>query len=99
MCRLSAQSTEADLSYDVILISLGSRYHMYCSNISRTYLVDPNKAQEAQYKALLDAHEAAIHALQPGKPMSDAYAAVVQTLQVGRWHDSGLVSELAVHST
>ena len=55
---------------------------MYCSNISRTYLVDPNKTQEAQYKALLEAHEAAIHALQPGKPMSDAYAAVVQTLQV-----------------
>ena len=96
MCRLSAQSTEADLQYDVILISLGSRYHMYCSNISRTYLVDPNKTQEAQYKALLEAHEAAIHALQPGKPMSEAYAAVVQTLQVRSWHDGGSDSKPCV---
>lgn len=82
LCRPSAQSSEDDMQYDVILISLGTRYHMYCANISRTYLVDPNKSQQAQYEALLEAQEAAIDALQPGRPMSDAYAAVVKTLEV-----------------
>ena len=45
-------------------------------------MVDPTKTQEAQYKALLDAQNAAINALKPGKQMSDAYKAVVSTLQV-----------------
>ena len=66
----------------MILVSLGARYQMYCSTLSRTYLVDPNKIQEAQYKALLEAHAAAIAALKPGKPMSAAYNAVVSTLKV-----------------
>lgn len=82
LCRLSAQSTEEELKYDVILMSLGSRYQMYCSNLSRTYLVDPNKTQEAQYKALLEAQTAAINALKPGKPMSDAFNAAIATLKV-----------------
>lgn len=80
--RLSAESSNEELKYDVILISLGARYYAYCSNIARTYLVDPNKTQQAQYEALLEAQEAAVQALQPGKPMSDAYAAAVKTLQV-----------------
>lgn len=83
-CRLSASSTDEELKYDVILVSVGSRYQMYCSNLSRTYLVDPNKTQEAQYKALLEAQTAAINALKPGKPMSDAYSAVVDSLKVGQ---------------
>ena len=81
-CRLNAQSSDGELKYDVILLSVGSRYKMYCSNISRTYMVDPTKTQEAEYKALLDAQSAAIIALKPGKPMSDAYNAVVSVLQV-----------------
>lgn len=80
-CRLNAQSTEEELQYDAVLISLGARYQMYCSNISRTFLVDPNKQQEAQYKAILEAQDAAIAALKPGRPMSDAYEAAVKTLQ------------------
>ena len=79
---MSAQSNEEELTYDVILVSLGARYQMYCSTLSRTLLVDPNKTQEAQYKALLEAQSAAIAALKPGKPMSDAYNAVVATLKV-----------------
>ena len=61
---MSAQSSDAELKYDVVLCSLGSRYSMYCATISRTYLVDPNKTQEAQYKALLEAQEAAIAAVE-----------------------------------
>jgi Xaa-Pro aminopeptidase len=39
--------------------------------------------QETQYKALIDAQAAAVKALKPGQPMSEAYHAVVKTLKVG----------------
>lgn len=41
--RVSAASTEAKLSDDIIIVSLGARYKNYCSNISRSFLVDPPK--------------------------------------------------------
>ena len=61
---------------------------MYCANIGRTFLVDPVKQQEEEYKALLQAQDAAINALVDGAPMSAAMAAVVQSLQVllATWH-------------
>ena len=37
----------------MVLCSIGVRYSSYCANVARTYLVDPTKQQEAQYKALL----------------------------------------------
>ena len=38
--KVSAQSNEKNLSYDIILCSLGARYKNYCANISRTFMVD-----------------------------------------------------------
>ena len=34
------------LHYGVIVAALGVRYRSYCSNVSRTYLVDPTKTQQ-----------------------------------------------------
>jgi nucleosome binding factor SPN SPT16 subunit len=64
------------------MCSLGARYSMYCANIARTYLVDPSAEQEAQYKALLAAQEAAIAALVVGAPMGAAHTAALKALQV-----------------
>eukprot|EP00891_Asterochloris_glomerata_P001119 jgi/Astpho2/1119/Aster-07668 len=77
----SAQSDDRHLEYDVVLCSIGVRYSSYCANVARTYLVDPTKQQEAQYKALLQAQEAAIGALVEGAPMSAAGQAVVSALE------------------
>jgi Xaa-Pro aminopeptidase len=67
----------------VILVSLGTRYQSYCANVSRTYIINPNKAQEAQYGALLAAHEAACAALKEGQP---ARASMEAAVKVGhRW--------------
>lgn len=79
--KVSAASDDRRLEYDVILCSLGARYSMYCANIARTFLVDPVKQQEEEYKALLQAQEKAINALVEGAPMSAAMAAVVKALQ------------------
>lgn len=64
------------------MCSLGARYSMYCANVARTYLVDPSAQQEAQYKALLAAQEAAIVALVVGAPMGAAHTAALKALQV-----------------
>lgn len=80
--KVSAASDDRRLEYDVILCSLGARYSMYCANIARTYLVDPVKQQEEEYKALLQAQDKAIAALVEGASMSAAMAAVVKALQV-----------------
>lgn len=61
----------------------GVKYSQYCAIIARTYLIDPVKQQEQEYAALVAAMEAAVKALKPGAPCSDAHAAAVKALQVG----------------
>ena len=60
----------------------GAKYSQYCAIVARTYLIDPNKQQEQEYAALVAAMEAAVKALKPGTPCSDAYAAAVKALEV-----------------
>ena len=60
----------------------GAKYSQYCGIVARTYLIDPNKQQEQEYAALVAAMEAAVKALKPGAPCSDAYAAAVKALEV-----------------
>ncbi|RLV90278.1 FACT complex subunit SPT16 [Spathaspora sp. JA1] len=50
----SAVSTESMLIGDgVILSSIGLRYKSYCSNVARTFLIDPTSEIEANYDFLL----------------------------------------------
>jgi nucleosome binding factor SPN SPT16 subunit len=42
--RSSAVSDKEQLHAGTILCSFGARYKSYCSNIGRTYLIDPQKA-------------------------------------------------------
>jgi len=82
--KLTAQCEETNLHYGVILASVGARYSSYCANVARTYMVDPTKEMEGEYKAVAAAHAAAVGALVDGAPMSAAHAAVVAAL-----HDAG----------
>uniref|UniRef100_A0A7N0U8U9 FACT complex subunit n=1 Tax=Kalanchoe fedtschenkoi TaxID=63787 RepID=A0A7N0U8U9_KALFE len=80
----SASSNDDNLYYDptsVIICAIGSRYGSYCSNVARTYLIDPNAAQSKAYEVLLKAHEAAISALVPGKKISTAYQSAISVIE------------------
>lgn len=79
--RPSAESDDKHLHFGCIIASVGARYSNYCSNISRTLLVDPSKEQEEAYSAVLKAHEAAIDALVPGATLRDSYNATVDALK------------------
>ena len=79
--KISAQSTNKTLKYDIILVSFGARYQDYCSNIGRTFLVDPPKFVSETYETLLGTQNACLEAMVPGKPLKAVYAAAVKYLR------------------
>ncbi|KAL7575718.1 hypothetical protein ACA910_003052 [Epithemia clementina (nom. ined.)] len=79
--RASAQSNNENLSHDIILVSLGARYRNYCSNIGRTFFVDPPKKVSEMYELLLEMHEACLAAMKPGNPAKAVYKAAVEFLR------------------
>jgi len=85
--RVSARPTDQPLSYDIITVSLGARYQLYCSNIARTFLVDPPRSVSDTYELLLAVQESCIAAMVPGKPFKSAYNAAVKKLQYEKRDD------------
>ncbi|OQR85010.1 FACT complex subunit SPT16 [Achlya hypogyna] len=79
--RPSAQSNSAPLKFDVIIASLGSRYKGYCSNVARTFFINPIKSMERSYELLLDAHELCISELRPGKKISSVVEKVTKFIE------------------
>ena len=71
--KLSAQSDDKTLHAGTIIAGLGLKYKSYCSIVARTYLVDPNESQEANYKLLMSVHEAIIKEAKEGVAVKDLY--------------------------
>ena len=72
--KLNAHNDEENLHAGVILSSMGLRYKSYCSMIARTYLVDPNKSQESNYKVLLQVHNLVMKEIRDGAQVKDIYS-------------------------
>ncbi|EPQ27210.1 uncharacterized protein PFL1_05133 [Pseudozyma flocculosa PF-1] len=90
--RTSAVSTvkrlEADGNGGVVVASLGIKYQSYCSNIGRTYLIDPHKTQQKTYAFLHELQmEIAEKFLRAGATCRDVYA---KALEYVRAKDSKL---------
>lgn len=79
--RISAQSSKETLKYDIVMASLGARYQFYCTNISRTFLVDPPKRVSKAYETLLAMQSACLHAMKPGNALKGVYAAALKYLK------------------
>jgi len=90
--KLNAQSSDETVKYDIIIVSLGARYQMYCSNISRTFLVDPPKAISDTYDILLGMQNACIEAMVPQRRLSTVYYAAIDYLKSSG--NGGLVKSL-----
>ncbi|CAK7220465.1 FACT complex subunit spt16 [Sporothrix curviconia] len=58
----------------IIIAAMGMRYKSYCSMIARTFLVDPNKAQESNYRLLAAVHSLALKEISDGVACKDVYA-------------------------
>ncbi|KAK1754796.1 FACT complex subunit-domain-containing protein [Echria macrotheca] len=57
----------------VIIAAMGLRYKSYCSQIARTFMVDPNKSQESNYKFLLSVHNLILKEIRDGVAVKDVY--------------------------
>ncbi|VDL87543.1 unnamed protein product, partial [Nippostrongylus brasiliensis] len=79
--KWSTESSDKLLHYGVIVTSLGARLENYCTNITRTLMVEPSKNLEEAYEGLLATQAAIIEALKPGVKLSDVYAVGVKTFR------------------
>lgn len=79
----SAMSSEKRFIGDgSIIASLGMRYKNYCSNIARTFMIDPSPEMEANYNLLLDlqAHIAK-NLLKDGVVAKDVYDGAIDFIK------------------
>ena len=63
---MSIYSDKNQLHFGVIVCMLGTRYKSYCSNISRTLMVDPTDEMQKNYEFLLETESVIISKLQHG---------------------------------
>ncbi|XP_030372702.1 FACT complex subunit spt16 isoform X2 [Scaptodrosophila lebanonensis] len=71
--KFSAAADKNHLHFGVIVCSLGARYKSYCSNISRTFLVNPTETMEENYTFLVNVQEEILKLLVPGAKLCDVY--------------------------
>ncbi|CAM9902691.1 unnamed protein product [Ascophyllum nodosum] len=66
-----AQADQRNLSYDIILCSLGARYKSYCANVSRSFFINPPKKVQSTYRTLLALYLKCLDNLRPGVSAKD----------------------------
>lgn len=79
--KFGLDADEQNLHAGVIVAALGLRYQSYSSMVARTYMVDPSKAQEANYKILLSIHNEVIKTIRDGVPTKDVYAKALSIIK------------------
>lgn len=83
--RPSSTSNDNNLhDTGVVIASLGMRYKSYCSNIGRTFLIDPSKQIEANYDFLLDLQKHIVSLLKPGIKANELHAGALQYVKSQR---------------
>jgi nucleosome binding factor SPN SPT16 subunit len=79
--RFASEPNDDNLHAGIIIAALGLRYKSYCSSIARTYLVDPNKSQESNYKLLYLIHNTIIKEIRDGMAAKDVYARAISIIK------------------
>jgi Xaa-Pro aminopeptidase len=70
---------------DLLLVDAGCEYDCYASDVTRTYPVSGRftPAQRAIYEIVLDAHDAALRAVAPGRHWNEPHDAAVKVITRG----------------
>lgn len=71
--KFSVISDKNYLHFGAIVCSFGARYKNYCSNISRTFLVNPTDEIQNNYNFLVSLEEELLKKLVPGAKLSEVY--------------------------
>lgn len=64
-----------------IVVNVRVQYCGFTAALARTYLIDPSTADEEQYRAIMDAHQAAIATLIVGASLDEPRAAAKKSLE------------------
>ncbi|XP_017471590.1 PREDICTED: FACT complex subunit spt16 isoform X1 [Rhagoletis zephyria] len=79
--KFSALSDKNYLHFGAIVCSLGARYKFYCSNISRTFLVNPTDTMQENYNFLVNVQEEILKLLKPGAKLNEIYDTTVEYIK------------------
>jgi nucleosome binding factor SPN SPT16 subunit len=79
--RLTQDVNDDVLHPGTIIAAMGLRYKSYSSSIARTFLIDPNKAQESSYKVLFNVHNAVLKEIRDGVVAKDVYAKALSIIK------------------
>ncbi|KIM49314.1 hypothetical protein M413DRAFT_438502 [Hebeloma cylindrosporum] len=72
--RYTVESSEDNIAHKgVFLVTFGIRYKSYSTNVGRTFIVDPNPDQEAQYSLLLALQADLLSFMKDGLSARDVY--------------------------
>lgn len=71
--KFATSSNSDSIHFGSIVSSLGLRYKFYCSNISRTLMIDPTEDQKKNYEYLLRVSDQIINKLCDGVVLSDLF--------------------------
>lgn len=82
--KFSAVSDKEYLHFGAIVCSLGARYKNYCSNISRTLLVNPTDIISENYTFLVSVEDEILKLLKPGAKLNEVYNTVVDFVKAGK---------------
>lgn len=76
--KFSALSDKNHVHFGAIVCSLGARYKFYCSNISRTFLVNPSDEIQENYNFLLNVQEEILKMLKPDVKLNEIYDSTLE---------------------
>ena len=79
--KLMAEPTNDNLHAGIIIAGMGLRYKSYGSTIARTFLVDPNKSQESNYKLLHQVHNLVLREIRDGVTVKDVYQKAISYIK------------------
>ncbi|KXX79278.1 FACT complex subunit ctc-2, partial [Madurella mycetomatis] len=79
--KWQSDSNNDPLHPGIIIAAMGLRYKSYCSQIARTFMVDPNKSQESNYKFLLAVHNMILKEIRDGVLVKDVYTKVYNLIR------------------
>lgn len=71
--KFSVSSDKNNLHFGAIVCCMGVRYKNYCSNICRTFMVNPPEKMQKDYEFLLEVFDVLITKLQAGAKLCDVY--------------------------
>ena len=85
--KVTAQPDTNKLHAGIIIAGLGLRYKSYSSMAARTFMVDPNKSQEQNYKILASIQDMLIREAREGVVIKDLYSKAINLIKKSKQPD------------